>query len=53
MTLFLKKNLFPQFRRNRSINDKSDLLVEERVFSLVIESQNFKECSIKECQFTM
>ena len=48
MTLFLKKNLFPQFQRIRSLNDKSDLLVEERVFSLVIESQNFKEC-----QFTM
>ena len=53
MSLFPKKNLFPQFQRIITINDKSDLLVEERVFSLNIESQNFKECSIKECQFTM
>jgi hypothetical protein len=52
-TYFQKKKLFPQFQRIMSINNKSDLLVEERVLSLIIESQNFKECTIKECQFTM
>lgn len=53
VNIFPKKNLFHQFQRFLSISDKNDILVEQRVFTFAIESQNFKECSIKDCQFSL
>ena len=53
INIFPKKNLFPHVQKFISINDKNNLLAQERVISLFIESQNFKECVIKDCQFSL
>ena len=53
MNIVPKKNLFPVVQKFLSFNDKIDLLAQERVISLYFESQNFKECVIKDCQFSL
>lgn len=53
LNFFPKKKLCPPSRRFLSMNDKKQILVEQRVFSLMIESSLFNVCSLSECQFTL
>jgi hypothetical protein len=53
VNIYPKKNLFPFVQKFISFNDKNDLLAQERVISLFFESQNFTECVIKDCQFSL
>lgn len=48
-----KRKLCPPSRRFLSMNDKKQILVEQRVFSLMIESSLFNVCSLSECQFSL
>lgn len=45
-----KKNV--RIKRYLSLNSRG-VLLREHVHSLMIESQSFKECSLRECQFTL